>query len=206
MFTLAQIRSTIRGKVNIMSKTPSPLRSQPTRDRILDAARLLFGELGFERTTVRLVATRASIHPSLVMRYFGSKEGLFAAAAKFDLRLPDLSGVNQKKRGEFLARYFLDRWEGPDAGEELPALLRVAVTHPEGKAQLYRIFRDQLEPAIAKIVRRQHVSNCAAFIATQAIGLAFTRYVLQLPAVVALSGSQIIETVGETLQRYLELG
>ena len=188
-----------------MTKPQVLLRSQATRDRILRAARILFGELGFERTTVRLVAARASIHPSLVMRYFGSKEGLFAAAVKFSLRLPDLSDVMQKKRGEALARYFLERWEGPNAGEELPALLRLAVTHVEGKLKISRIFQNQLKPAIAKIVPRQHVSNCAALIATQAIGLAFTRYVLRLPAVVALSQGQLIRAVGATLQRYLEL-
>ena len=29
----------------------------------------------------------------MVMRYYGNKEGLFAAAVEFDLRLPDLSAV-----------------------------------------------------------------------------------------------------------------
>jgi AcrR family transcriptional regulator len=181
-----------------------PLRSQATKDRILEAARTLFAERGFERTTVRLVAARAVIHPSLVIRYFGSKEALFAAAVHFELRLPNLAEVKGKRRGEFLAGYFLQRWEGPDAGDELPALLRVAVTHPEGKTQLIRIFQEQLRPALTKILPRHKVASRAALIATQAIGLAFTRYVLELPAVVALSREEIVTAVGGTFQRYLE--
>src|SRR5438445_12151745 len=52
-----------------------------TEGRILTAARELFGEHGFDRTTVRMIAARAGSDPGLVMRYFGSKEQLFAQAA-----------------------------------------------------------------------------------------------------------------------------
>jgi len=45
--------------------------------------------LGYERTTIRLVAAAASIHPSLVMLYFGSKENLFPSSSKFDLAIPN---------------------------------------------------------------------------------------------------------------------
>jgi AcrR family transcriptional regulator len=166
--------------------------SQATKDRISEAARALFAENGFDRTTVRLVASRAIIHPSLVMRYFDSKEKLFAAVVSFDLRLPDL------------ARHLLKRWEGPDAGGELPALLRIAITHPEGNARLAKIFHEQLEPALAKIVPRKYAARCPALIATQALGLALTRYVLKLPAVTSLPEDHIATFIGETFQRYLE--
>lgn len=178
--------------------------SAATKERILEAARTLFSENGFDRTTIRLVAARAVIHPSLVMRYFGTKEDLFASAVSFDLRLPDLAAITPKKRGEFLARYFIERWEGPEAGDELPALLRVAVTHSEGRAKLVRIFEEQLAPLIAKLVPGKQAKVCAALIATQALGLAFTRYVIQLPAVVSLSTDQIAVALGRTFQRYLD--
>lgn len=165
---------------------------------------MLFGETGFDRTTVRAVAARTAIHPSLVMRYYGSKEGLFAAAVTFDLRLPDLSETPRRKRGVFLAAYLLERWEGPDAGDELPALLRVAVTHPDGRRQMGRIFKEQLEPAIAKVVPKKRAVWCAALIATQAIGLAFTRYVVQLPPVVAMPADEIVRSIGAVFQLHLD--
>jgi AcrR family transcriptional regulator len=75
------------------------LRSQSTRDDILLAARRLFGERGYERTTIRAIAEAGDIHSSIVMRYYGSKEGLFAAASSFDLQLPDLSKIPRQDVG-----------------------------------------------------------------------------------------------------------
>lgn len=181
-----------------------PLRSQPTRDRILKAARYLFGEEGFERTTIRAVAAAAEIHPSMVMRYYGSKEGLFAAAATFDLELPDLTQVPRGDLGRTLVRHFLRRWEA--RGQELPALLRVSVTHEQARARLIDIFRGQIAPAIGKICGPANLQTCAALVATQMLGLAFTRYVLRLPPVVDLPDEMVVERVGATIQAYLEGG
>lgn len=50
--------------------------------RILDSARELFAEKGFERTTIRAVAAAASVDPALVMQYFGSKRELFSQAVQ----------------------------------------------------------------------------------------------------------------------------
>ena len=75
-------------------------RGDATRERILDAARALFGEQGFERTTIRQVAAAAAINPSMVIRYYRSKEGLFAAATEIDLRISDLTSVPEERRGE----------------------------------------------------------------------------------------------------------
>jgi len=177
------------------------LRSQPTRDRILEHARRLFAQEGYERTTIRTVAAAATINPSLVLRYYGSKEGLFAAAASFDLAIPDLTGVPRAELGRTLIRHFVRRWDAP--GQDLPALLRVAVTHEQARERLIQLFREQVAPALAKVCGPERVAVCAALVATQTIGLAFTRYVLQLPPVVALSEEEIVAQIGATIQAYL---
>ncbi|MGH2884269.1 MAG: helix-turn-helix domain-containing protein [Solirubrobacteraceae bacterium] len=51
-----------------------------TEHRILDVARGLFSERGFENTTIRAIAADAQVDPALVIHYFGSKEDLFARA------------------------------------------------------------------------------------------------------------------------------
>src|SRR4051794_9995819 len=109
-----------------MSAEIRPRRSDATRAAILAAARERFATDGYERATIRSVAADAGIDPSMVMRYFGSKEGLFAAAAEFELRLPDPSGVPPEQVGRLAAEYFLTRWE--DDGT-LQALLRVGATN-----------------------------------------------------------------------------
>jgi len=75
-----------------LADTPAatrPRRSDATRAAILAAARERFAADGYERATIRAIAETAGIDPAMVMRYYGSKEKLFATAADFDLRLPD---------------------------------------------------------------------------------------------------------------------
>ena len=86
-------------------------RSEGTRRTILEAARATFATRGYEQTTIRAVAAQAGIDPSMVMRYFGSKAGLFTAASTMDLHPPDLRSVPARRRGEHLVRHFVDRWE-----------------------------------------------------------------------------------------------
>ncbi|MGW2841022.1 TetR family transcriptional regulator [Streptomyces sp. NPDC001493] len=65
--------------------TPSSSRAdrrRATEVRILDSARELFAQKGFERTTMRAVAAAARVDPALVMQYFGSKRGLFGQAVQ----------------------------------------------------------------------------------------------------------------------------
>lgn len=184
-----------------MKTDRKPLRSQPTRDGILEAARRIFGEEGYDRTTIRSVAAAADIHPSMVMRYYGSKEGLFAAAAAFDLELPDLSKVPRREVGRTLVRHLLTRWEAKP--EELPALLRVSVTHEQARIRLIEVFRKQLLPIVSALCGKERAAVCSALLVTQTLGLALTRYVLRLPPVVGLSDEIIVERIGETLQSYL---
>src|ERR1700704_5260566 len=96
-------------------------KADQTKGVILTAARERFAESGYEAATIRAIAADANIDPSMVMRYFGNKEQLFAAAAEFDLELPDFSAVDRDELGARLVAYFMDRWERDDA---LVVLLR----------------------------------------------------------------------------------
>ncbi|KUJ67484.1 TetR family transcriptional regulator [Streptomyces albus subsp. albus] len=57
-------------------------RRRATEARILACARELFAEKGFDRTTIRAVASAAGVDPALVMQYFGSKRELFTQAVQ----------------------------------------------------------------------------------------------------------------------------
>src|SRR6266480_2491344 len=172
-----------------------------TKARLLAAAREHFAASGYERATIRAIAAAAGIDPALVMRYFGNKEKLFAAAAELDLRLPDLTAVPRGTVGAVLVRYFLDRWEGD---ESLQALLRAAVSHKVAVARLRAIFATQVMPAVAPLGRdRATAATRVGLIATQMLGMALCRYVLRLPPVVALDRAAVIRWLGPTIQRYL---
>ncbi|MBC9724488.1 TetR family transcriptional regulator [Streptomyces sp. TRM68367] len=183
------------------NRPPAPRRSDTTRAAILEAARERFAADGYDRATIRAIAKDASIDPSMVMRYYGSKEGLFAAAVAVDLKLPDLGALHRDEAGQTLVSHFLDMWEG---NEVLTALLRVGVTNQAGTERSRGIFRDQLLPVVRQVCPDPEQAPArAALTATQLLGLALTRYVLRFPPAVALSREEVVAWLGPTVQRYL---
>ncbi|WP_439624545.1 TetR/AcrR family transcriptional regulator [Shinella sp.] len=182
---------------------PQKSKSDRTRETILEAARILFAEKGYDGTTVRDIATAANIDPAMVIRYFGGKETLFARAADIDLRLPDLSNLPAPSMGEALVRHFLSVWEGDGGGSALPIALRSAAVNELAAERLREIFATQVAPAIARIAGPD-TPAVAGLVATQILGLAFTRYVLKLPPVVALPCERLVTDVGRAIQGYID--
>ncbi|WP_199565049.1 TetR/AcrR family transcriptional regulator [Spongiactinospora rosea] len=129
-------------------------RRRRTEERILDAARALFAERGFERTTIRAVATAASVDPALVMQYFGSKRELFGQAA---LALPARSGGDEAggpARGdEGVIEGVLDTLGVRLGG--LPAvslaMMRSMLTHPEAAESARAMLRAQIDQISAAL-------------------------------------------------------
>ncbi len=176
-----------------------------TREAIETAAKQLFSENGYERTTVRDIGTRAGIDPSMIIRYFGSKEALFAHVATPDLRLLDLNNIDGTAIGEAIVRHFLAIWEGEQSGGGMQVLLRSAASNPEAAERMRGIFATQVLPAIARVGRPETAALRAGLVGSQLIGLAMTRYVLGLPPVVAMPVEFIVRSIGKTIQRYASL-
>ena len=117
-------------------------RSRPARESILNAAREEFAAVGFDRSTVRSVAAKAGADPAMVIRYYGSKEGLFAAATNVDLALP--TPGEPADLGRLLGRHFVELWEGSRSDGTLQILLRSAAASPEIAARIRAVFADQV--------------------------------------------------------------
>lgn len=187
----------------MLKERPKVSKSDRTRANILKAAQALFAEFGYERATVRDIAARADIDPAMVMRYFGSKDELFARASEFDLRLPDLANIERSQLGVTLIGHFLDIWEGPTSRGTLTILLRASATNDEAAAKMRKVFSGQVLPALSKISDRAEISVRAGLVSSHLMGIALCRYVLHVPPVVTMKPEQIIKSVGPTLQRYL---
>lgn len=176
--------------------------SQDTKAAILAAARERFGAAGFQAATIRAIAADAGIDPSMVMRYFGSKDQLFAAAAEFDLRFPDFTAMDRAQVGRSLVSHFLERWESDEA---LVILLRSSATNADAAQRMQSIFTTQLQPLVESVAPAADAARRAGLMATQILGLAWCRFVLRLPPVVTMGRAEIVDSVGPTIQRYLGL-
>lgn len=188
-----------------MAQPPARIRkSDRTRAAILAAARAQFARHGYEATTIRDVAAAAAIDPSMVMRYFGSKDELFARAAAIELHLPDLSRLDRAMLGETLVRHFVSLWEGPEGDPGMTILLRAAATNDDAAQKMREVFAAQVLPALAKVGRGKDFPARAALISTQLLGLALCRYILKIPPLAAMPNAALTAQVGPILQRLID--
>ncbi|SDG79027.1 transcriptional regulator, TetR family [Lentzea fradiae] len=56
------------------------------REQLLDVSRALFGEKGFEATSVEEIASRAGVSKPVVYEHFGGKEGVYAVVVDREMR------------------------------------------------------------------------------------------------------------------------
>ena len=182
---------------------PALKKSDRTRAAILEAARALFAERGFEGATVRDVAARAAVDPALVIRYFGNKEALFVSAVDFELHLPDVAALKAGKEGEVLVRHFFEVWEREPTATGMTILLRSAITNEAAAEKMREVFREQVMAAIARNGPRAEASMRAGLVATQLLGLALCRYVLKLPGIATAAPEELVSALAPTIQGYL---
>ena len=183
-----------------------------TRAAILDAARAEFADAGYDATSLRGIARRAEVDPALVHHYFGGKPQLFAAVMDIPadpaLLIGRIVDGPRDQVGEALVRTFLAVWDAPEGRERFQALIRSALTH----ADATRMLREFLTREIFGRVLR-HLSDDgppppdlelrAGLAASQMVGLAVMRYIVEFPAVVDASHDDLARLVGPTIQRYL---
>ena len=185
-------------------RIPKSQQADRTRRTILTAAQRRFSNEGFDRTTIRAVAMDASIDPSMVMRYFGNKEGLFAAAIEIDLELPDFSQVARTDLGIAVVRHFLSRWEAPDSGAQLRVLLSSSLTTTAAAEKVATIFAGQLLPVVASVTSDPtEVVRRAGLVATQILGFALCRYVLELPPIVEMAPDEAVAWLAPVIDSYI---
>ena len=189
--------STVNGcRVGVVATTPEQPTSRDERRKrteatILGAARSLFAETGFERTTIRAVAAEAGVDPALVMQYYGSKEGLFAAAATWSDDAQTLLTASRDEVPAAALHDMIEKFEGSGDREAAVALMRNCLTHPEAG----RIMRDEVmcdrATAVAGAIGGDEAELRAGLLGACMIGLSMARYLLEVHAVANASPEDV---------------
>ena len=178
-----------------------------TRDRIADAARRLFAEQGFDRTSIRAVAAEAGVDPALVHHYFGTKQRLFVEAVDFPIdavrAIESLAVDDVDHVGERLVRFALQLWDDPLVLPRLLGVLRSAVTDPEAAKLLGVLFTRQGPVQLLHAIDADQPDLRAELVGTQLVGLAVARHVLRVEPLASADHETIVAAVGPTMQRYL---
>ena len=175
-----------------------------SRGAIIDAARTRFARDGYEATTIRGVAAAAGVDPALVMQFYGSKEGLFAAIleqhASLTKPLSTVLAGPKTGLGRRFTKAYLELWEDPVTGDKLRCLIRAAIGSPRATQML----QDAIRATVIKpgVPAARHVQSLLA--ATHLFGTAVARYILEIPALVAPSLDELVRLLTPAIERYLE--
>ena len=185
---------------------PRSRSAATTRQALLEAARPLFAQHGYEATTVSQVARAAGFSPNLVTRYFGGKEGLFLAATRTRLDLSTALSGGIDGFGRRLANQMVDRWEAQGQADPLLALLRSASARPAALEALGEFLEQEATAPVTRELMASGFSEHEAVDRANAVqsfvvGVVVTRRMLHTGAVAIAGGAQLRAWLAEILQR-----
>jgi AcrR family transcriptional regulator len=175
-----------------------------TRDAILDAARILFADRGYEGASLRAIASGAGVDPALIRHFFGDKQSLFAATVADRTTLPErmLGAIAGDPRdvGRRFTDTYLRLWEDPDTRPLLHALVRSAATSQGAADMVVELLQGRMRSYDGvDDVLAQRISLAGAHL----LGVAFARYVLRIPPLADLPHDDLVDEIAPSIQRYL---
>ena len=178
-----------------------------SRAAILEAARKLFLERGFQGATMRAIAAEAGVDASLVVHFFGNKLALFNEAVGWpwdpEVALSQLLSEGRRNVGRNLATLFVTTWEREGSRSPILTLLAAAVVEPEAAAILREWTRDKILAPLLKRLGSDQPELRANLVGSQLLGLGMARYVLEFEPIASAKPADVVDWVAPNLQRHL---
>ncbi|WP_304112364.1 TetR family transcriptional regulator [Mycolicibacterium bacteremicum] len=184
-----------------------PTGPSDTRERILEHARELFSRNGFDKTSIRAIATAAGVDGALVHHYYGTKQQLFAAAIQIPIDPMQIIGPLRDtpvdEIGTVLPALLLPLWDS-ELGKGFIATLRSLLGGAD--VTLVRSFLQEI--ITVEIGSRVDTPPGSGpyrvqFVASQLVGVVIARYILELEPFASLPPDVVAKTIAPNLQRYL---
>lgn len=181
--------------------------SPDTRDVILEAARQVFAERGYDGATVRGVAAQAGVDPALLYHYFGSKQQLFVAAMEipytWEASIPALASGPRDQIGERLVRLMLGLWEDPEINPLFMGVVRSAATDPNAAAMVRHLLAKGPLVALAQAIDAPDGELRAMLAASHVMGVALLRYILRVEPMASTDIETLAGMISPAVQHYL---
>ncbi len=178
-----------------------PRNAVTTRAAILDAARVAFTDMGYASAGVRDIAAVAGVNAALVIRYFGSKEGLFAASVAEGFEIGDLLAGDRATFGERLAWYLFLKEQG---GGFDPLLMLCSASNAHAAPLLREALDTQFVRPLAAWLGGKDATVRAGLIAAYLTGLSVLRGVLRSESLATAEGETFVALVAPVLQAYAD--
>lgn len=177
-----------------------------TREAIAAAAREQFAAVGYDRATMRSIASAAGVDPALIVHFYGSKEGLFREAMALPPQLAAafaaLADGPKETVGRRLAEAVVALLESPSMRPVVLGRLRSAASHPEA-ADLVRDLVSRDLALLTGALTDDRPETRAVLVGAQLVGLAFARHIVGVEPLASMPAPELVEVLAPTLQRLL---
>lgn len=148
------------------------------------AARAAFDELGFDRASIRGIASRAGVDPKLVLHYFKSKAQLFAETMVVPAQSLQAIELLKRTPKKDWGKAFAELMMQPDGRVFLPPLLgvlRSATSDPKVAETIREFYIRSSWGNALKEVGIDNAETRAACISPLLAGYVFADQILQIP-------------------------
>lgn len=176
-----------------------PHDATASRQALLEAARAVFDEVGYDRATTREIGERAEVDPALIARYFDGKEGLFLAA---------LTEVTGEELVDFaphaVVEALVERWD--ERGHSPVSRALASPVLSDGvRRQASSVVREHLLGALTEELRGRGVAEAelrAEILIAMALGIAMTRSNGTLETLAAAPREQVLAALAPIIDAF----
>jgi AcrR family transcriptional regulator len=186
--------------VDAVTILPRKRDAAATRARILEAAQHAFSETGYSHTGLREIARSAGTSSTLVLRYFGSKAGLFEAALTAAMPVAAVLSRPRETIGQSLAEGLLD----PANVIRPPLMIAMASGDPEAAAIAARVFETRTIAPVAEWLGGPDGRARALEMAMLATGLVSYLRQLPLPPASEAERKHIVDWFAQSMQAIID--
>ncbi len=177
---------------------------------LLQTARRMFAEAGYNHTSVRDIAAAAGVDPALIRHYFGGKAQLFRATMGWPFDpgqiAARISSGDRSDIGARLTKVFFGAWEQPDSRAPLLAILRGAATHEESATLVRQFIQTQLYPQIAAVLEDPKGELRVDLAMAQLLGIAYLRHILCVEPIASTPTDELVARVAPVISAHLDAG
>lgn len=178
-----------------------------SRDVVLKAAKHRFAVEGYDKATLRAIATDAHVDPSMVLYLFGSKAELFRESLRLIID-PDVlvaaMADGDDDIGTRMVRTYLGIWEHPDTAASMVAMLQSATSNSDAHDAFRSFMQNYVLTAVSGVLGGGEQARVRALLAaTSLVGTAILRYVMRVAPLADLPVDDVVRLVAPTVTRYL---
>lgn len=160
-----------------------------------------FSHASYDQVTLREIAGMAQVDVALVVRYFGSKEELFAGVITLS-GPPPTPPEDHSLYGEWMVRRMLQ----PEPHKDITHLLALhhSVTNPRAAEIIREVMRARFIEPMSRYIGGPDGELRAALLLSALAGFAMMRWVVELGPATTTEREKLVQFLAPAIQGYID--